>query len=138
MGIRFLKIAAIYLVVGVSMGLWMGITRTFALHPVHAHINLVGWATLALAGMFYVPFPAAGETRLARIHFWMHNLSLPVFMVALTFLLRGHAAWAPAVEVAATATAVGIAIFVINVWINVRARQPGSEAKRAAMAPVAR
>src|SRR5689334_5062025 len=41
MGIRFLKIAAIYLAIGVSMGLAMGIMQNFALHPVHAHINLL-------------------------------------------------------------------------------------------------
>src|SRR5215467_11574173 len=90
MGIRFLKIAAVYLFVGVAMGLAMGITQSFALHPVHAHVNLLGWASLALAGLIYVQFPAAAETRLARIHFWMHNVSLPIFMTALAFLLSGH------------------------------------------------
>jgi hypothetical protein len=120
MGIRFLKIAGIYLVVGVSMGLYMGITQTFKLHPVHAHINLLGWASMALFGVIYVQFPAAAETTLARIHFWMHNLALPVFMVALTFLLSGYAEMALAVEIAATVTGVGIALFVINLCLNVR------------------
>ena len=121
MGIRLLKIAAVYLFIGVSMGLAMGITQSFALHPVHAHINLLGWASLALAGLIYVLFPAAGETRLARIHFWMHNLALPVFMIALALGLSGYAAFMPAVEVAATVTWLGLVIFVINIWVNVRA-----------------
>jgi hypothetical protein len=120
MGIRFLKIAAIYLAIGVSMGLYMGITQTFKLHPVHAHVNLLGWASMALFGVIYVQFPSAAETTLARIHFWMHNLALPVFMVALTFLLSGHAEMALAVEIAATVTGVGIALFVINLCLNVR------------------
>ena len=120
MGIHFLKIAAIYLAIGVSMGLYMGITQSFKLHPVHAHINLLGWASMALFGVIYVQFPAAAETTLARIHFWMHNLALPVFMVALTFLLSGHAEMALAVEIAATVTGVGIALFVINLCLNVR------------------
>jgi hypothetical protein len=65
MGISFLKIAGIYLVVGVSMSLYMGIAQTFTLYPVYAHINLLVWASMALMGLIYVQFPAAGQTRLA-------------------------------------------------------------------------
>ena len=71
MGVRFLKIAAVYLVVGTLLGVYMGATEKFALAPVHAHLLLLGWASLALAGIIYHLHPAAGETRLARIHFWM-------------------------------------------------------------------
>jgi hypothetical protein len=133
MGINFLKIAGVYLVIGVTMGLYMGITQSFGLHPVHAHINLLGWASMALMGLIYVQFPAAAQTTLARVHFWMHNVSLPVFMIALTFLLTGHGAFAPVVEIAATVTGVGIAIFVINLLRNVEA--PRAQASVARKAP---
>ena len=119
MGVRLLKIAAIYLLVGVSMGLYMGMTQQFALHPVHAHINLLGWASLALAGLIYLQFPDAATTRLAQIHFWMHNVSLPVLMVALAFLLSGNAAFEPVVGIASIVTAAALAIFVVNICINV-------------------
>ena len=121
MGIRFLKIAAVYLAIGVTMGLAMGITQKFALHPVHAHINLLGWATMALAGLIYVHFPAAAQTRLAKIHFWIHNLVLPVMMVSLAFLLSGYAQALYFLEPASTATVVGLLLFVVNVCLNVRA-----------------
>ena len=111
MGIRFLKIAAVYLAIGVTMGLAMGITQKFALHPVHAHINLLGWATMALAGLIYVQFPAAAQTRLAKIHFWIHNLALPVMMVALAFLLSGYAQALYFLEPASTAMVARSAAF---------------------------
>jgi len=120
MGIRFLKIAAIYLAIGVSMGLAMGITQKFALHPVHAHINLLGWATMALAGLIYVQFPRAAETRLAKIHFWLHNLALPVMMVGLAFLLSGHDELVVLVEAGSTTMVVALVCFVVNVCMNVR------------------
>jgi hypothetical protein len=63
-----IKIAAVYLVAGVTMGIVMGITHEFVLAPVHAHINLLGWATLALMGVVYHVHPAAAETRLAAVH----------------------------------------------------------------------
>ena len=121
MGIRFLKIAAVYLAIGVTMGLAMGITQKFALHPVHAHINLLGWATMALAGLIYVQFPAAAQTRLAKIHFWIHNLALPVMMVALAFLLSGYAQALYFLEPASTAMVLGLLLFVVNLCLNVRA-----------------
>ena len=90
MGLRFLKIAVVYLFIGAVLGLIMGITQKFVLAPVHAHLLLLGWASLALAGIIYHLYPAAAITALAHIHFWVHNLGLPVFMVGLGMLLTGH------------------------------------------------
>src|SRR5258705_11138965 len=80
---RFLKIAVVYLFVGALLGITMGIFQNFALVPVHAHIGLLGWTTLALAGVIYHLHPAAAKTRLAQLHFLIHNLSLPVLRIGL-------------------------------------------------------
>ena len=69
MGIRFIKIAVLYLAVGIGLGLAMGMTEKFTLMPVHAHVNLLGWASLALCGVIYTLYPAAGETR-RRLVIW--------------------------------------------------------------------
>jgi len=135
MGVRLLKIAAIYLIVGSLMGLYMGIAERFTLHPVHAHLNLLGWASLALAGLIYVQFPQAARTGLARIHFWMHNISLPVLMGALAMLLTGHEAFAPVVGISATIMATGLAVFVLNVLLNVQPAGKAASIERSA--PVA-
>ena len=124
MGLKLLKIAVVYLVVGGSLGLGMGITQKFALAPVHAHLVLVGWASLALAGLIYHVYPAASTTRLARIHFWLHNLGLPVFMAGLALVLSGNEAVLPVLAAAATVVLVGLFVFAANVLINVKASQP--------------
>ena len=121
MGLRFLQIAVVYLVIGALLGGYMGITQKFILAPVHAHILLLGWATFALAGLVYHLYPAASTTRLARIHFWLHNLGLPVFMVALAVLLTGHEAAGPWVGISASVVIVSLATFAANVLMNVRA-----------------
>jgi len=127
MAIRFLKIAVLYLAIGVSLGLYMGITGSFGLHPVHAHLNLLGWASLALCGLVYTAFPAAAETRLAKAHFWLHNLGLPPLMLALALLLSGNAAMEPVVGILSLVVGLGIFMFVINVWLSVQpANTPGA------------
>lgn len=48
MGRRFLKIAVVYFSIGVLIGLTMGIIHDFTLTSVHAHVNLLGWVSMAL------------------------------------------------------------------------------------------
>ncbi len=51
-------------------GMLMGMAHDFQLVPVHTHINLVGWVSLALFGIGYrVGLAKAGA--LAVIHFWI-------------------------------------------------------------------
>jgi len=121
MSVRFLKIAVVYLVVGAVLGLAMGISGKFVLAPVHAHLLLLGWASLALAGVVYHLHPAAAATRLARIHFWLHNLGLPLFMGSLALMLTGRDWALPLTAGAATTVLPGLVLFAANVLVNVRA-----------------
>jgi hypothetical protein len=120
MGLRFLQIAVVYLIVGASLGLYMGLSQVFVLAPVHAHTLLLGWASLALAGIIYHLYPSAGTTRLARVHFWAHNLLLPLFMVALALLLKGNEGAGPAVGIIAIAMLAALACFAANVLMNAK------------------
>ena len=116
----WLKAAIVYLIAGVSIGIGMGATENFTLRPVHAHLNLLGWATVAIAGLVYAVFPAAGRSRLARIHFWMHHTAVPVMMAALTALLFGHTSAIPFLVTAEMVAALGVLVFAWNIFTNVR------------------
>lgn len=120
MGLNFLRIAVVYLFFGALLGLAMGITQSFALAPVHAHLLLLGWASLALAGLLYHLYPAASATRLARVHFWLHNVGLPGFMVGLALMLTGRAWALPLTAGAATAVLLGLGLFALNVLLNIK------------------
>src|SRR3954452_8996751 len=115
MGIKFLKISVVYFVIGVLIGMYMSMTDKFDLTPVHVHINLLGWMSMALAGLIYVAFPAAAETTLAKVHFWLHNISLPIMMIGLAILVSGTKSAAPAVATGGTLMVLGIIVFAINI-----------------------
>lgn len=68
---KFIFLAAVMLTFGVSMGIYMGIARDFAMAPVHAHANLVGWASLALFGITYRIYPELQEGWMAKAHFML-------------------------------------------------------------------
>jgi hypothetical protein len=119
-GVIWLKLAVLYLILGISLGIAMGASQNFTLRPVHAHINLLGWTTMALAGLIYSVFPKAGESRLARLHFWLLNLALPVMMGALTMLLLGHMSIAPVLAIGEIVAALAILAFAANLFLNLK------------------
>jgi hypothetical protein len=86
----WIKAAVVYLVMGVGLGIYMGASGDHVMVPVHAHFNLLGWASLALVGLIYHQFPAAGSSRLATVQFWLHNVGLLAAMALLISALRGN------------------------------------------------
>ena len=116
------RLAIVYFVVATAIGLFMGITGSHGLIPVHAHLNLLGWASLALTGVLYDRFPSATATRLYPIHFWVYNLTLPVAMLTLAILLlRGIEGLVPVVGIVSLLLFASIVVFAINIWRSSRA-----------------
>ncbi|GHH98597.1 cytochrome-c oxidase [Neobacillus kokaensis] len=120
MGVKFIKVSVCYFVIGVCLGMYMSMTEKFTFTPVHVHVNLLGWTAMTLAGLIYVAFPSASETRLAKIHFWGHNLALPVMMIGLAFLISGVSAAGTAVAIGGTVMVLSIIIFAINILLHVK------------------
>ncbi len=121
MAVWFIRVAVAYVVIGVIFGFVIGIQEKFAFANVHAHLNLVGWATLALAGVIYFLFPAAGNNRLAVVHFWLQNIGLPVFTIGLFLIDAGNVqAGVPPTAIGSLIVIAAILVFAINVWTNVK------------------
>jgi len=83
----FLRLAVLFVLTGVGLGYWMGMTHQFLLSPVHAHINLLGWVSMFLYGLFYRIVPDASAGWLPRAHAALAILGLPIMMVGLTIQL---------------------------------------------------
>jgi heme/copper-type cytochrome/quinol oxidase subunit 1 len=121
MGIAFIKVASVYLLIGVSLGLYMGIAGKFQYTAVHAHINLLGWATMALFGLIYYYFPRAGDSGLGKIHFWLHNIGSVVLIIGMIFLANENEnAGLPFAIPGAILVIIATLIFLINVLRNVK------------------
>ena len=79
----FLLTALLYALVGMALGIHMGIAHDFAAAPVHAHVNLVGWVTLALYGLVHRAYPAMATSRLAWIQFGLAEVGAIVFPIGI-------------------------------------------------------
>lgn len=113
-GVVWLKLAVLYFIVGVGLGIYMAASGDHVLFPVHAHINLLGWVSLALIGLIYRQFPDIAGNKLATIQFWLHNAALPVAMLALVGVLRGNAALEPVAGLGASVIGVSVVLFAVN------------------------
>ena len=70
-GVAFLFFATGVLCVtlGMMWGIHMAISGDHIAAPAHAHLNLVGWVTMALFGVFYHLVPSAAASGLAKVHY---------------------------------------------------------------------
>ncbi len=121
MGVKFIKVAVIYFIIGVSMGMYMGITDHFVFTSAHAHINLLGWVSLAVTGLIYQVFPVAGNSKLAKVHFWLHMIGIPLLTISMIFFGLGNFSMGiPLSAVGGILVIAGVLVFVVNVIKNVK------------------
>jgi len=83
----FLRLAIVFALVGVGVGYAMGASEDHTLASAHAHINLLGWVSMFLYGLFYRAFPAAAAGVLPKVHFWCAVLGFVIMVPALAIKL---------------------------------------------------
>ena len=112
----FLRLAVLYLIAGVSLGIFMAATHNHTMFPVHAHFNLLGFVLMSLFGLFYRAFPKAVETMLAKLHFGIYVPAHFVQMITLALYYRGYTALEPALAASSLLVGVAIVCFAVTVW----------------------
>lgn len=113
---RWIYVALVYFVVAVAMGVFMGASGDHSLRPVHVHMNLLGWVSLALIGIIYHHFPNAGSSKLASVHFWLYNLALAPMMLCLGLMLKGYPGMEPVMGLLSMIVGISVLLFAVNVY----------------------
>ena len=121
--------SVIYLIMGVSIGIYTGASGNHLLVPVHAHFNLLGWASLALVGLIYHQFPAAGSHRLAIVQFWLHNFGLLGAMLLLIVVLGGNRSFESLPVVASGVIGASVVLFAVNLFQRIWGATVGKDEK---------
>lgn len=120
-------LAAVYFAAGIVMGIVMGASGDHALFPVHAHLNLLGWVSMALFGLISKAHPAIAEGRVASLHFWLYNAAVPVMLGALALRIKGLHAAEPVIGLASVAVGCATLLFVWLVFARAGARKMAPE-----------
>lgn len=116
LGIKLIRIASVYMLVGLVVGIVMAVSKDFVLSSLHSHILLLGWATMAIAGIVYVVMPRCTDSKLAGLHFWGHNAGLPVMIVSLGLFRYGYDAAEAVIGIGSIIVLASLVAFTINVF----------------------
>ena len=85
----FFTLAACCALIGMFVGLSMGASQDFTLRPAHAHINLVGWLSMAVMGGFYA-LDRGASRRLAWVNFVLSGVGAIVLPTGIGLIVTGH------------------------------------------------
>ena len=131
----FFAVAPIYVLIGMGFGIYMGASMDFTLAPAHAHLNLIGWVTMALYGTFFALAPAA-STKLAWAVFWLNNIAICIMFPSLAMVLSyGEASnFVLPLIVSEFLAFAGMASFIVAVW-SVLLKNSGTRSGKLASRP---
>lgn len=140
---HFIKSSLAWLAGGVTLGVAMAVHPVWVIYrPAHMHMNLLGFVTMMIMGVGYHLLPRLGGSpliwkSLPQVHLWFANVGLALMVAG--FLLRPSFVWGQyVVGVGGTLSAVGVLMFVINIWRTLDAGQIRlKDLKRARSLPTA-
>jgi hypothetical protein len=103
---------------GMCMGIVMGLAQDFTLAPAHAHLNLLGWVTLALYGLYH---RSAGRT--GGWLGWMQIIAGAAGALLMAgglglYLGSGDDRYVPLVVVGSLVALLGMILFVLIVLLD--------------------
>jgi hypothetical protein len=114
----FFLVGGLLLLGGMILGEYMGAHNDFTLAPLHAHINLLGWVTLALYGTFYTLTKDTYSPRLAWINFVLSTVGVLAMIPIMHLLLTsadGPTKYGPMAGAAGGIALLGLLVFLVSV-----------------------
>ncbi|MDF1607357.1 hypothetical protein PZ897_04110 [Hoeflea sp. YIM 152468] len=115
-GFYFFAAGVISVTLGMLWGIQMAISGDHTLHGAHAHLNLVGWVTMGLFGIYYTLTPAAAATRLAKLHLALAVAGLVVMVPGIAIAVQNGGD--QMVAAGSLLTAASMLVFLYTVFKN--------------------
>ena len=114
------RAAALLALAGMSMGIFMAASGNHAIMPAHAHLNLLGWVSLFLFGIYYRFHPTVDLGRMAMIQVGAWTFGTVLMTVGVTAIYSGHPEFEPLATVGSLVVLAAMALFAVIVFRPVR------------------
>jgi uncharacterized membrane protein YczE len=106
--------AVLFVLAGMVWGLQMAISQDHSAFPAHAHLNLLGWVSLFLFGIYYRLHPSLDQSRAALVQVWIWVAGTIVLAIGVALAHTGHEAGDP---IAAVGSFVVLADMLLFGWL---------------------
>jgi len=84
------KAAVVFVVVGMIWRIIMAISDDHSAYPAHAHLNLLGWVSLFLFGIYYRLNPSLEGARSAIAQVWVWIVGTIILTIGVGLVHTGH------------------------------------------------
>ena len=117
--------AVLAAIAGMLWGLHMAISENHAALPAHAHLNLLGWVSLFLFGIFYRLHPSLDATKVALAQVWVWIIGTIVMAVGVGLISTGTTSAEP---IAAVGSLIVLADMLLFAWLVYRTENAAASA----------
>jgi peptidoglycan/LPS O-acetylase OafA/YrhL len=111
--------AVVMVLAGMVWGLIMAISQEHSAMPAHAHLNLLGWVSLFLFGVFYHLHPALDRSRAALVQVGLWIVGTVILTIGVGLVHTGHGGE----PIAAAGSFIVLAGMLLFGWLVVRREQ---------------
>ena len=118
------RLAVLFVIAGMAMGIGMAASQDHSIMPAHAHLNLLGWVSLFLFGIYYERRPALDTSRLAIIQVAVWSIGTVVLTIAVAALHLGYTAFDPLAAIASLTVLAAMLMFAYFVFRPARYLNP--------------
>ena len=113
--------AVVFVIVGMIWGIVMAISQDHSAMPAHAHLNLLGWVSLFLFGIYYRLHPSLEDTRIASVQVWVWIVGTIILVGGVGLVHTGHAIGDP---IAAIGSFVVLLDMLLFGWLVYQGERP--------------
>jgi hypothetical protein len=110
------RIAVTLAMAGILMGIAMAAMHDHAVMPAHAHLNLLGWVSLFLFGIYYRLNPATDVSRAARLQVIVWTTGTVILALAVAAIHLGYTEAEPIAGMSSLVVLAGMGMFAFLVF----------------------
>ena len=85
------QVAVVFVVAGMIWGIIMAISDDHSAMPAHAHLNVLGWVSLFLFGVYYRLHPSLERAKSAIAQVWVSIFGTIILTIGVGLVHTGHA-----------------------------------------------
>jgi hypothetical protein len=110
------RLAVLFIIVGIAMGIGMAASQDHAIMPAHAHLNLLGWVSLFLFGIYYERRPVLDSSRIALVQVGLWSVGTVILTIAVAAIHLGYTAADPIAAIASLVVLAAMPLFAYFVF----------------------
>jgi peptidoglycan/LPS O-acetylase OafA/YrhL len=103
--------AVAFVVVGMIWGIIMAISEDHSAMPAHAHLNLLGWVSLFLFGIYYRLHPSLEGAKIASVQVWVWIVGTIMLVTGVGLVHTGHPVGDPMAAIGSFVVLFGMLLF---------------------------